>query len=82
MNRYNSYEKKIREQRLINFKKTTLQLLALDYDVFEGGKGTFMYYFFHPKYNKVVIYPKSNKAFFNNQWINDMNDFLIKKIIK
>jgi len=83
MKRYSKSEQNARNLRYNRFRKNELQLLALDYDVYPGAKNTFMFWFIHEIYGKVIIYPKSNKLQTESgSWHNDANYFLRKFIIK
>lgn len=83
MKKYSKRDQDIRKARFVRFKKTTLQLLGLDYDVYAGPKNTYMYWFIHDKYGKVVIYPKSNKLHCEfGGWDDDAVEFLNSYVIK
>lgn len=83
MKKYSKTEQIERNLRLSEFKSKTLQLLALDYDVYYGGSETYMYWFEHDILGKIVIYPKSDKIQFRSgKWIDGAVDYLMTTIIK
>lgn len=67
-----------------NFHKKTLQILALDEDVYEGPKGSGMYYFFSEKYGKIIIYPKGDRIHIpdSGSWIYGVDEWIDKNIVK
>lgn len=73
-----------RSSRLYKFKTVTLQLLGLDYDVYFGEPGKWMFYLYTSKYGKVTIYPKGDRIHLSgpNKWINGVDDWLYKNLIK
>lgn len=76
--------KQQRNQNYFNFNKNTLQLLGLEYDVYKGDPGTFMYYFEHEIFGKITIYPKSDKLHISrqNKWIENAVKWLDENVIK